>query len=63
MIVKARNGFEYFVSFTHDYSRYEYVYLMQHKSDTLEKFKEYKAEAKNLLGKKIKINQIVVKSI
>ena len=39
-----------------DYSRYGYPYLMQHKSETLEKFK-YKAEGENLLDKTIKIFQ------
>ncbi|KAA0066545.1 gag/pol protein [Cucumis melo var. makuwa] len=32
-----------------DYSRYGYSYLMEHKSEALEKFKEYKAEVENLL--------------
>ncbi|KAA0063887.1 gag/pol protein [Cucumis melo var. makuwa] len=32
-----------------------YLYLMEHKSEALEKFKEYKAEVENLLSKKIKI--------
>ncbi|KAA0064277.1 gag/pol protein [Cucumis melo var. makuwa] len=49
MNVKARGGFEYFISFTDDYSRYGYLYLMVHKSEALEKFKEYKAEVENLL--------------
>ena len=34
--VQARGGFEYFVTFIDDYSRYGYVYLMQRKSETLE---------------------------
>ena len=54
MNVKARCGCEYFVTFIDDYSRYGYVYLMQHKSDTFEKFKEYRAEVENQLGKTIK---------
>ncbi|TYK29949.1 gag/pol protein [Cucumis melo var. makuwa] len=49
MNVNARRGFEYFITFTDDYSRYGYVYLMQHKSEALEKFKEYKAEVENAL--------------
>ncbi|TYK02509.1 gag/pol protein [Cucumis melo var. makuwa] len=55
MNVKARGSFEYFISFIDDYSRYGYLYLMEHKSKALEKFKEYKAEVENLLSKKIKI--------
>ena len=43
--VQARGGYEYFVTFIDDYSRYEYVYLMQRKSETFGKFKEFLAEA------------------
>ena len=43
------------ISFTNDYSKYVYLYLMEHKSKVLEKFKEYKIEVENLLDKKIKI--------
>ncbi|KAA0058972.1 gag/pol protein [Cucumis melo var. makuwa] len=45
--VKARGGYEYFISFIDDYSRYGHVYLIQNKSDSFEKFKEYKAEVEN----------------
>ncbi|KAA0037272.1 gag/pol protein [Cucumis melo var. makuwa] len=55
MNVKARGGFECFISFIDDYSSYGYLYLMEHKSEALEKFKEYKTEVENLLSKKIKI--------
>ena len=51
----ARGGFQYFITFTDDYSRYGYVYLMKHKSESFEKFKEFKNEVQNQLGKKIKI--------
>ena len=47
MNVKARGGYEYYVTFIDDYSRYEYVYLMQRKSKTFEKFKEFRAEVEN----------------
>ena len=43
----ARGGYEYFVTFIDDYSRYGYIYLMHHKSETFEKFKEFKAEVGN----------------
>ncbi|KAA0067441.1 gag/pol protein [Cucumis melo var. makuwa] len=49
MNVKARGDFEYFISFIDDYSRYGYLYLMEHESEALEKLKEYKAEVENLL--------------
>ena len=50
----ARGGYEYFVTFIDDYSRYGYIYLMHHKSETFEKFKEFKAEVENHRGKNIK---------
>ncbi|KAJ9548797.1 hypothetical protein OSB04_021340 [Centaurea solstitialis] len=50
----ARGGYWYFITFTDDFSRYGYVYLMRHKSETFEKFKEYQNEVQNLLDKRIK---------
>ena len=41
---QARGGLQYFITFTDDYSRFGYVYLMRHKSEALEKFKEFKNE-------------------
>ena len=41
MSVKARGVYHYFLTFTDDLSRYEYIYLMKHKSETFEKFKEF----------------------
>src|SRR5664279_5191168 len=55
MSTTAIGGYEYFVTFMDDFSRYGYVYLMKHKSETLEKFKEFQSEVENQLGKKIKL--------
>ena len=52
--VQARGGYEYFVLFIDDYSRYGYVYLMHRKSETFGKFKEFLAEAEKQLGKSLK---------
>ena len=49
----ARGEFQYFITFTDDLSRYGYVYLMRHKSETFEKFKEFQNEVENQHGKKI----------
>ena len=38
---QARDGYEYFVIFIDDYSRYGYMYLMQRKSEIFDKFKEF----------------------
>ena len=53
--VQACGGYEYFITFTNDYSRYGYVYLMHRNSNALDKFKECKVESKNQLGKRLKV--------
>jgi hypothetical protein len=50
----ARGGFQYFITFTDDFSRYGYIYLMRHKSESFEKFKEFQNEVQKQLGKIIK---------
>jgi len=50
----ARGGLQYFITFTDNLSRYGYVYLMRHKSETFEKFKEFLNEVENQCGQKIK---------
>ena len=50
---KARDWYEFFITFTDDDSRHEYIYLMHRKSETYEKFKEFRAEAEKHLGKSI----------
>ena len=54
MNIQAKGGFEYFVTFVDDYSRYGYTYLMRQKSECFEKFKEFKAETEKHHGKYIK---------
>ncbi|KAK8578706.1 hypothetical protein V6N12_069050 [Hibiscus sabdariffa] len=54
MNTQARGGFQHFIIFTDDFSRYEYIYLMRHKSEALERFKEFKNEVQNQHGKSIK---------
>jgi transposase InsO family protein len=54
MSVTIRNGYRYFVTFTDELSRYGYIYLMKHKSETFEKFKEFQKEVENQLDRKIK---------
>ncbi|KAK8559182.1 hypothetical protein V6N12_042464 [Hibiscus sabdariffa] len=50
----TRGGFHYFIAFTDDFSRKGYIYLMRHKSEALEKFKEFRNEIHNQHGKSIK---------
>ncbi|KAK1665665.1 hypothetical protein QYE76_053824 [Lolium multiflorum] len=47
-------GYRYVLTFTDDLSRYGYIYLMKHKSETFEKFKEFQSEVENQRNKKIK---------
>ena len=54
MNIEARGGYRYFPTFTDDLSRYGYIYLMKHKSETFEKFKEFQSEVENHRNKKIK---------
>ena len=54
MNINDRGNYQYFITFTDDFSRYGYVYLMKHKSESFEKFKEFQNEVQNQLDKKIK---------
>ena len=53
MSTSARGRYKYFITFIDDYSRYRYIYLMRHKSEAFEKFKEYEEVDKHR-GKSIK---------
>ena len=54
MSVEARGVYPYFLTFTDDLSRYGYIYLMKHNSETFEKFKEFQSEVENHRNNKIK---------
>ena len=54
MNIDARGEYRYFLIFTNDLSRYEYIYLMKQKSETVERFKEFQSEVENHRNKKIK---------
>ena len=56
MSVEARGGYRYVLTLTDDLSRYGYVYLMKHKSETFEKFKEFQSEVENQRDRK---NQVL----
>ncbi|GJY69708.1 retrotransposon protein, putative, ty1-copia subclass [Tanacetum coccineum] len=53
----SREGASYFITFTNDFSRYGYVYLMKHKHKVFETFKVFQNKVENQLGKKIKAIQ------
>ena len=58
MSVEARGEYRHFLTLTDDLSRYGYIYLMKHKSETFEKFKEFQSEVENHRNKKIKVSTI-----
>lgn len=49
------DGYDSFITFTDDYSRYGYIYPIKERSEALEKFKIFKAEVENQHDLKIKI--------
>ena len=58
MSVEAHGGYHCFLTVIDDLSRYGYIYLMKHKSETFEKFKEFQSEVENHRNKKIKVSTI-----
>ncbi|GJT73118.1 retrotransposon protein, putative, ty1-copia subclass [Tanacetum coccineum] len=52
--IMSRQGASYFVTFTDDFSRYGYVYLLKHKHEVFETFNVFQKEVENQLGKTIK---------
>ena len=60
MNIEVCGGYHYFLSFTDDLSRYGYIYLMKHKSETFEKFKEFQSEVENHCNKKSSFYDLIV---
>nr|GFB41938.1 hypothetical protein [Tanacetum cinerariifolium] len=52
--IVSRQGANYFVTFTDDFSHYGYVYLLKQKHEVFETFKVFQKEVENQLGKTIK---------
>nr|GEY17655.1 hypothetical protein [Tanacetum cinerariifolium] len=52
--IMSRQRESYFVTFTDDFGRYGYVYLLKHKHEVFETFKVFQKEVENQLGKTIK---------
>jgi hypothetical protein len=49
------DGYDSFITFTDDYSRYGYIYPIKERTEALDKFKIFKVEAENQHDLKIKI--------
>ncbi|KAH9704742.1 Integrase catalytic domain-containing protein [Citrus sinensis] len=52
--VPSHSGARYFITFIDDYSRKLWVYILKHKSEALDKFKEWIALMENQIGRKVK---------
>jgi len=52
--VLTRGGKRYVITFIDDFSKYSYMYLVNHKNELFDKFKVYKTEVENQLERKIK---------
>jgi transposase InsO family protein len=52
--MRARHGGRYFITFIDDYTRYDHVYLISHKSEALAFFKKFIIFIKNQLDIKVK---------
>nr|GEU32939.1 hypothetical protein [Tanacetum cinerariifolium] len=50
----SRQGASHIITFTNDFSRYGYVYLLKHKHEMFETFKVFQKEVENKLEKTIK---------
>ncbi|GJX88605.1 putative RNA-directed DNA polymerase [Tanacetum coccineum] len=48
-------GHKSFITFTDDYSRYMYLFLINEKSESVDMFKTFKAEVENQLDRRIKV--------
>jgi hypothetical protein len=53
--VKSVDDFNSFITFTDDFSRYGYIYLIKERSEALDKFKIFKSEVENQHNIKIKL--------
>jgi hypothetical protein len=53
--MKSVDGYDSFITFTDDYSRYGYIYPIKERSEAFDKFKILKAKVENQYNLKIKI--------
>jgi hypothetical protein len=53
--MKSMDGYDSFITFTDDYSRFGYIYPIKERPEELDKFKIFKAEVENQHNLKIKL--------
>ena len=49
MTIRVLCEYTYFITFTNAHSRYGYVYLIKHKSESFERFKKFRNEVEKIL--------------
>jgi len=52
--LQTRHGASYFITFIDDFTRFEHIYLISHKSEAMRCFKNYVNLVENQLDKKVK---------
>ena len=57
-----RGGYECFIGFIDDYSRYGYIYMIHHRSETFDKFKVYKVESRSIEVKVSSVYDLIVET-
>ena len=53
--VYVKGGYSYFITFTDDFSWYRFVFLIKHKSEAFERFREFSYEIEKQTSKSIKV--------
>ena len=53
--MKSVDGYDSFITFIDDYSRFGYIYPINERSEAFDKFKIFKAEVENQHNIKIKV--------
>nr|GEW77096.1 hypothetical protein [Tanacetum cinerariifolium] len=61
--IVSRQEASYFVTFTNDFSRYGYVYLLKHKHEVFETFKVFQKEVENQLERRNKTLLDILRSM
>ncbi|GJR22240.1 hypothetical protein Tco_0970767 [Tanacetum coccineum] len=59
----SRQGASYFITFTDDFSRYGYVYLLKHKHEVFETFKDYALESATRILNMVPTKKALVKRV
>ena len=56
----ARGGFQFFITFTDDFSRYGYIYLMRNKSESFKSSRNIKMKYKLNLARQLNSYDLIV---